>query len=236
MIPKLLHYCWFGASPFPKDSQKFIEGWKELMPDYDIKCWYEDNIPHFPYVEEHLKQGNYAFASDYIRLWVLKEYGGIYLDTDFELLKPLDGLLGMNCFVAFQYKSKNKYWVTNGIIGSIPNHPFILDCLREMDDWHREYPEKPLISPELTTRVLSKYGLTNYGKQTIKDVTILEKEVFYPLSYREFLNKKPLHIYAQTMAVHHFQGSWLKEEKDKGQSTNLLKRLLNRLKRLLTLH
>lgn len=237
MIPKLIHYCWFGPSPLPADSQQFIEGWRKLHPEFEFKYWNEKNIPDFPNVKRNLENGQYAFASDYIRLWALKEYGGIYLDTDFEVLKPLDSLCGLNCFVAFQYKKKNKYWVTNAIMGSFPDHPFILDCIKTMDDWDQHNPEQSLISPELTTKILTSYGLIYYGHQTIKDVTILVKEVFYPLSFREFLNHQPLNIGPKTLAVHHFHGSWLdKDRAKKTQSTNLLKRIFRRLKKFFKVH
>lgn len=237
MIPRILHYCWFGNKNLPEDSQRYIAQWKKLHPNYAFMLWNESNIPDFTYVQAQLEKENYAFASDYIRLWALYEFGGIYLDTDFELLKPLDDLLIHSCFVAFQYPEINRYCVTNALFGAIPRHPFIVDCLKEMDSMNLIPSDEIIISPELTTKVLFRYGLKNYGLQEINNVTILEKESFYPLSYREFLNKEHLKISSQTMAIHHFHGSWLDKKRPyKLNLVKLLKREFNRLKRFLKLN
>ena len=95
MIPKIIHYCWFGNKKIPKDFQKYIEGWKKLSPDYEIKEWNEQNFPFQKslYCRQAYKAQKWAFVTDYARFRILYEYGGIYLDTDVELIKPLDSLL-----------------------------------------------------------------------------------------------------------------------------------------------
>ena len=87
MIPKIIHYCWFGGNPIPKEYTRYMESWKKYCPDYKLKKWTEDNFnfDHCPYYEEALRKKKWAFASDYARFVILYRYGGIYLDTDVEL-------------------------------------------------------------------------------------------------------------------------------------------------------
>ena len=93
-IPKIIHYCWFGLNPLPPTAIKCMESWKRLLPDYEIMQWNEDNFDTRinPYVEEAYHMKKYAFVSDFARVWVLYNYGGIYCDVDVELLKPIDDI------------------------------------------------------------------------------------------------------------------------------------------------
>lgn len=94
-IPKIIHYCWFGRNPLPPLALKCIESWRKYLPDYEIKEWNEDNfdITITPYVEEAYHMKKYAFVSDFARFWALYHYGGVYFDTDVELIKPIDDIL-----------------------------------------------------------------------------------------------------------------------------------------------
>ena len=103
-IPKIIHYCWFGRNPLPPLAEKCIASWKQYLPDYEIKEWNEDNfdVCMNPYIEEayHLKK--YAFVSDFARFDILYEHGGLYFDTDVEVIKSFDGLLDHNAFFGFE--------------------------------------------------------------------------------------------------------------------------------------
>ena len=95
MIPKIIHYCWFGKKPLPKLALKCIASWKKFLPDYEIKEWNEDNfdVNQIPYTSEAYACKKYAFVSDYARFKIMYEYGGIYFDTDVEVIKPLDDII-----------------------------------------------------------------------------------------------------------------------------------------------
>ena len=95
MIPKVIHYCWFGHNPLPKLAQKCIESWRKYLPDYEIKEWNEDNfdVNIIPYTQEAYACKKYAFVSDYARFWILYHYGGVYFDTDVEVIKPMDEII-----------------------------------------------------------------------------------------------------------------------------------------------
>lgn len=104
MIPKIIHYCWYGRSEMPEVAQKCIASWHELMPDWEYKLWNEDNfdINRVPYTKEAYEAKKFAFVSDYVRLWALNFEGGVYLDTDVEVLKPFDDLMHYTAFAGFE--------------------------------------------------------------------------------------------------------------------------------------
>ena len=104
MIPKTIHYIWFGGNPLPEDAKRCIDTWKKYCPDYEIKEWNESNfdVAQNDYIKEAYEAKKWAFVSDYARLKVLVEYGGIYMDTDVEVLKPLDRFLSERAFSGFE--------------------------------------------------------------------------------------------------------------------------------------
>ena len=104
MIPKIIHYCWFGRGPMPPMALKCIESWHRFMPDYEYKLWNEDNfdVNSVPYVKEAYEARKFAFVTDYVRLYALYTEGGIYMDTDVEVLKPYDDLLGLSGFTGYE--------------------------------------------------------------------------------------------------------------------------------------
>ena len=101
MIPKIIHYCWFGRNPLPESAIKCINSWKKFFPDYEIKEWNEDNfdVNIIPYTAEAYEAKKYAFVSDYARFWILYHFGGIYFDTDVEVIKPFDDILERGPFM-----------------------------------------------------------------------------------------------------------------------------------------
>ena len=108
MIPKIIHYCWFGRGPLPELAQKCIASWKKYLPDYEIKEWNEDNfdVNIIPYTAEAYKAKKYAFVSDYARFWILYRYGGIYFDTDVEVIRPMDDIIERGNFMGFETDPK----------------------------------------------------------------------------------------------------------------------------------
>jgi mannosyltransferase OCH1-like enzyme len=108
MIPKVVHYCWFGRGPMTSLAEKCLASWKKYLPEYELMLWDEDNfdINIVPYVKEAYESGKFAFVTDYVRLYVLFNFGGIYLDTDVEVLKSLDNMLYLPAFSGYE---SNKY-------------------------------------------------------------------------------------------------------------------------------
>ena len=101
MIPKVIHYCWFGRKPLPPLAMKCIESWKKFFPDYEIRQWNEDNfdVEIIPYTREAYEVGKYAFVSDYARFWILYHYGGLYFDTDVEVIKYFNEIIDRGPFM-----------------------------------------------------------------------------------------------------------------------------------------
>ena len=115
MIPKTLHYCWFGEGQLSELEQKCIKSWGDVLADYKIIRWDESNFPikDFPYVSAAYDAKKWAFVRDYVRVWALYNYGGIYLDTDFQIIKPIDELLEKNVILGVE----NKEYVGTAIMG-----------------------------------------------------------------------------------------------------------------------
>ena len=110
MIPKIIHYCWFGRNPLPDLAQRCIASWRKFLPDYEIREWNEDNfdVNSIPYTAEAYRQKKYAFVSDYARFWIMYHYGGLYFDTDVEIICPMDDIIERGCFMGFEVDPDGK--------------------------------------------------------------------------------------------------------------------------------
>lgn len=210
MIPKVIHYCWFGKNTHPPLVQKCLANWKKMLPDYELRLWDESNSPMSEkVVKDALKKKNFAFVSDFVRLFALYQDGGIYLDTDVEIIRSFDKLREEECFVGF---SQKKY-ATNAVMGAMPKHFYMMDMMNFMRE-RAHSRQSHLTSPRVTTAVLQEYGLVNYGEQTIKGIKIMPVEAFYP--YNPFDPDRPLNhffyedIKENTYSVHHYMASWNK--------------------------
>ena len=208
MIPHIIHYFWIGGEPKPKDVQKCIESWRKFCPDFEIKEWNETNydIHKHPYMEKAYSEKRWAFVPDYARLDVMYQYGGIYLDTDVEVLKDLSPLCVHKAFKGFE----NSEYVNDGQgFGCEPGMPIFKEMMACYDgDEPYEYinGQKSYIeSPRLCTKVLLKHGLKQNGsRQTVADVEIYPVDYFCPKNYNTGL----LMITENTYSIHHFNGSW----------------------------
>ncbi len=195
MIPKIIHYVWLGGEEQSDTIKQCIESWKKHLPDFKVMLWNEDtyNINEAPsFVKTAYNAGKWAFASDYVRLWALYRYGGLYLDTDTEVLKPLDGFLNHRLFIGTQVfpvdiSKKEKKIVTNlsmGVIGSEPQHPYIKDCMRALEQSNIVKSDGS-IDTKVTNYSMSailqeKYGFVVEDKsQELKDgITVYPSTVF----------------------------------------------------------
>ena len=209
MIPKIIHYCWFGPNPLPESAKFYINSWKKYLPDYELVLWNEKNfcISSIPYVKEAYESKKFAFVTDYVRLYALYHYGGIYMDTDVEVLKNLDVFLTHKSFSGFE--SPNQ--IPTGIMGSEKELPIFKELLSYYDDKHFIDENGNLdltTNVDIITNIMLKKGLIpNNTYQEVENFTLYSKEVFCPMK-RAFGEKYT----NDTYTIHHFEGSWLPEE------------------------
>ena len=210
MIPKIIHYIWFGGNPLPEDAVKCINSWKKYCPDYEIKEWNESNfdINASGYMKEACAAKKWAFASDYARLSVLVEYGGIYMDTDVEVVKPLDEFLSLHAFSGFETEKS----VPTGLMACEKGHAFFKKLLHDYDGMH--FIDKNG-NYDLTTNVtritkacLDGGLILNNQKQEIDGFTLYPNDFFCPLNHDD----GKLYTTDNTHTIHWFAGSWKSTE------------------------
>lgn len=245
MIPKTIHYCWFGGKDLPEDAQKCIASWRKFLPDYEIKEWNEQNfdVNSIPYTAEAYRAGKYAFVSDYARMLILYQHGGLYFDTDVEVIKPLDDIVTRGPFMGYEIEPDGNQTETTAInpglgIGAEPG----MDIYKQIIDFystHTFYNADGAINPmaivRITTQILKNNGLSEIsGIQTVNDITI------YPPSYFNPLNSLTgkLNISPETRSIHWYTKSWITQNKWRTRLSHLVHRLFgtsfpNKIKNLI---
>ena len=213
MIPKIIHYCWFGNSELPDMAKQCIASWREFMPEYKIIEWNESNcdLSH-PFLKTAYEHKKWAFVSDYIRLIKLFEFGGIYLDIDMLILKNMNSFLIHDCF----FGSENKDFISCGIIGAEINNKFIKKCSNFYDDFVmvENFDFKNVIIPNVITNIFrNEFQYTGEFKNILKIdcITIYPFEYFYPLPFDKLDINKDFEkfITKKSFAVHLWNASWL---------------------------
>jgi hypothetical protein len=208
-IPKVIHYCWFGKSEKPILVKKCIDSWKELCPDYEIIEWNEDNfdVTSNQYTAEAYANKKWAFVTDFVRLYVLYNYGGIYMDSDVQLVKNIDPFLTCPAFSGFE---SNNYLPT-AIMGAEKSNRWIKYLLDYYYDKHFVL-ENGSLDLTTNTNIITKITLSKYTNVKLKN-KYQETTDFILFPSKVFCPKKPGHvyykIYKNTFAVHHFNGSWI---------------------------
>ncbi|MBR1783974.1 MAG: glycosyl transferase [Bacteroidales bacterium] len=207
MIPRIIHYCWFGGSPLPAEAEECLSSWHEHMPDWDYRLWNEDNfdVQSHPYAAEAYAMGKYAFVSDYVRLWTLEREGGVYLDTDVKVFRPFDNLLSFPAFAGFE-GSKHKPMGTC-VLATQAHGEWVSEMLHLYDGLHFIMPNG---TPDLTTNVqrltahMTSNGLRQNGtEQDYRDLHLFPTTYFCPRQTTgEYLRT------ADTYCDHLGLGSW----------------------------
>lgn len=211
-IPKVIHYCWFGGNPLPKSAQKCIASWKRYCPDYEIIEWNESNfdVNCNPYCSEMTRRKKWAFLTDYVRLKIIYERGGLYLDTDVQVIRPLDDLLS-NC--AYMGVENTRRVATGLGFGAEAGHPFI----RENMEYYEKLTDFTQLRscPLITTELLAAHGYRDDCTeiQRAADVTLYPEEYLCPKNERTGLTK----VTSNTYSIHQFDASWFEPSWKEGQ-------------------
>lgn len=221
MIPKIIHYCWFGRNPLPELAQKCIASWKKYLPDYEIKEWNEDNfnVNIIPYTAEAYAAKKYAFVSDYARFWILYKYGGIYFDTDVEVIRPIDDIIAKGNFMGFETDplpffdekiNMRKASVNPGLgLGVAPGFCLIqkmLDFYEGRHFVHEDNMRNQITVVHIATHVLLNEGLKDVsGIQKVDDCYVYPSEYFCPIN----VMTGRIHVEKDTRTIHHYAGTWV---------------------------
>ncbi|MBP2114400.1 glycosyltransferase family 32 protein [Paenibacillus silagei] len=213
MIERKLHYVWMGKGQKSELIMKCIKSWEKYMSDFEIIEWNEDNfnIEINQFVKEAYENKKWAFVSDYVRLHVLYNHGGIYLDTDMEILRPLDRFLEVSAFSGFE----SAEYIPTGLIGAVQGHPWIKDQLEYYNDALFINSNRTLnLTPNvvnITNMTIEDYGLVLNNKYQIlkNDLHIYPKEYFCPSDYGDSNKQKEKKITTNSYSIHHYNGSWL---------------------------
>lgn len=210
-IPKILHYCWFGGKPKPPLAEKCIRSWRKFCPDFEIREWNESNfdLEQVPaYVQQAYEAGRWAFVTDYVRLRALTEVGGVYLDTDVEIVRPLDPFLKHEAFAGFEHLER----VQTGVLACRKGFPLFQEFLAYYDTAVFRRPDGSMdttTNVEILTGICRKKGLVfNDAFQVVDGLAVYPREVFCPVDYDTMKLKKT----RKTVTIHWFSGSWQTQE------------------------
>ena len=211
MIPKVINYCWFGGGSKTDLGIKCIESWKRFCPDYEIIEWNEDNVDinKNDFTRVAYQEKKYSFVSDYMRFEIIYNNGGIYLDTDVEIIKNIDELLETEAFVG----TENFGSLINpgSGFGAVKNSKIILEFLNFYKKRNFENEDGILdmtpITCLLTPIIKNKGWIDNNTKQVIEGLTVYPVDFFCPKDYDGILK-----ITDNTLSIHHFEGSWIDDK------------------------
>lgn len=212
MIPKKIHYCWFGKKALPDEAKRCMASWKKYAPGFEIVEWNEENynVDKYPYTREAYKVKKYAFVSDVARLEVVCSEGGIYLDTDVELIRNIEDLLDLDSYMGQQTVANNHVYVNSGLgFGAQKDNPIIKEMIAD-------YSELPFINsdgtyntlscPARNSQILYKRGyIDSSTTQIIDGMTIFSPEYFCPMN----ASTGELIVTKNTYSVHYFSASWI---------------------------
>ncbi|MBQ2642669.1 MAG: glycosyl transferase [Eubacterium sp.] len=216
-IPKIIHYCWFGQGPIPKKEQNCIDTWQKHFPDYEIKRWDESNFDFesCKFAKQAYDAKKYAFVSDYARAKILFEHGGLYMDTDVEVLKDFPQTDEPNGYVGFE----RRHFVGTAVMASVPKNPIVkklLDYYETHDYIQKDGSFDNIANVSILTDILVENGLVLGGeRQKAAGFEIFNREFFYPKK----LSEDEFRIEDETCCIHRCSNSWMTErERKRGNS------------------
>lgn len=226
-VPKKIHFCWLSGDPYPVAIAKCVESWKTIMPDYEIILWdrarFDAEIDN-RFAREALELRKWAFVADYVRLFALAKYGGIYLDSDVRVYKKFDDLLANGFFSCVEYfKPTNYIAIEAAVMGAEPGHPFVQQCLSLYDDIPFVLSDGTVDQTTITQR-MAAVAARDWGfeyrpaEQHLKEGVVIYAPVIFTNPSGEFSVTK-------TYALHLCNGSWIDER------PSLRKRMLNFVRR-----
>lgn len=195
MIPKIIHYCWFGNNPKNSEILSCIESWKRTCPDFEIKEWNELNfsVKEFPFAKRMYDEKKWAFVADYARLHILNEYGGFYLDTDMLLLQSLTPLIIHPCVVGEETPGT----LNAAIMGCVAHHPFVAICKKYYD----ADPKETITIPRVMSKVFESY-------QDKSNITVYPPKTFYPFTIETIKQFQGQDLGPAVIGVHLWHYSW----------------------------
>lgn len=216
MIEKTIHYCWFGRNTLPASAKKYIESWRKFFPGYAIKEWNEDNfdVNAIAYTRDAYAARKYAFVSDYARFWILYHYGGVYFDTDVEVIRSMDDIIARGAFMGFELDNvKSADSIPSiapglglGVEKGNAIYAEILKGFEKLDFYLPDGSRNPFSMIPMVTQMMQERGLVLKDEmQTIDGITIYPNEFFNPFDditgvLRKTVNTRSIHWYAKTWA------------------------------------
>ena len=183
MIPKIIHYCWYGRGKLSPEIELCLASWRKYCPDYEIKLWNEDNTPmHIAWIKEAYRYQKYAFMADYMRFYALYHYGGVYMDTDMLLIKPLDGFLMNKSFLG----REDEHNASMGIIGTEKGDKLCAMCMDFYDKTKFDMVHPPIITRFITPH-LFQYGFveSDVTQCLSNGLMVYQSSYFYPIHYSQ---------------------------------------------------
>ncbi len=224
MIPKKIHYCWFGGKEKPKLAEKCIASWKKYCPDYEIIEWNESNfdVNSNRYVKEAYEAKKYAFVSDYARLWAMTSFGGIYMDTDVEVVRSLDFILEREAVSGFESESQ----IPTGLMACREGFPLFEEFLHYYDNatfLNSDGTLNMTTNVAIMTKICLKHGFVPNGKyQEIEGFALYPREVFCP--FEDATGK--MYRTKDTATIHWFNKSWIPaKERRRSKITRIFHRI-----------
>ena len=228
---KVIHYCWFGRNALPESARKCIESWKKYCPDYEIVQWNEDNFDctSCDYIKEAYEHKRWAFVSDYARFWILYNYGGLYFDTDVELIRPIDDLVERGPFMGLERDMDFQSCIKKDGVDDLYVNPGLglradsgLKLYAEILD---EYKDRHFIDAsgkedittvvQIVSKILERHTVEVIDEITLKigELYIYRKDVFCPMDYRT----GKLTVTDRTRSIHHYTASWMTADELRNQ-------------------
>ena len=215
MIPKIIHYCWFGRNPLPDSAQKCIASWRKFLPGYEINAWNEDNfdVNSIPYTRQAYAAKKYAFVSDYARFWILYHEGGLYFDTDVEMVKSFDDILEQGAFMGLEIdgtKKGTKVAINPGLgLGAEAGMPIYLEILNgfaNLDYYGSDGQRNNYSMIPMVTDMFLRNGLRKNGQiQQLSGVTIYPQCYFNPYYGVTGI----LQLTSETHSIHWYSATWM---------------------------